>query len=107
MSLITDLRNGRAYHRYAHLAIRDRDPKVSYTPVISPDGMPGYRCDHVDGRREFIYFNPSDVTDGSDVSNVFVYQGPHFDPAADGTGVHFLVLEDAGVSSDPAQGDGR
>lgn len=62
---------------------------TAYVPVIRA-GMVGYRCQHRDGRETFVYFNPSDHTD-NDVPNVFVYEGPHFDPARDTPANHYVI----------------
>jgi hypothetical protein len=70
-------------------ATHDTTSGVWYVPVVN-DGMVGYRCQHPDGRETFIYFNPSDSSDDG-TPNVFVYEGPHFDPAKDAPSHHYDI----------------
>lgn len=70
-------------------ATHDTASGVWYVPVIHK-GMVGYRCQHPDGRETFIYFNPSDSSDDG-TPNVFVYEGPHFDPNNDTPSHHYDI----------------
>lgn len=54
----------------------------------------GFRATRDDGSVEYLYLNPSNNDDGSDVPNVFVYSGPHGDPARDRPFVHFVQFEE-------------
>lgn len=68
------------------------DDGTCYTPFIK-NGMVGFEVIDAEGRREYIYMNPSDHTDG-DVPNVFVYHGREGDPSEDGACHHYLLLQD-------------
>lgn len=73
---------------------------IYYTPFLTSDGRVGYRVTRVSedmdgvevgGEEEFIYFNPSDHSDG-DVPNVFVYIGGDNDPVMDAAQHHYLLF---------------
>lgn len=66
------------------------DQHVTYEPYIGGRNEVGFRAVHADGRVEYLYLNPSYNPDGSDVPNVFLYQGDSGDPAYDGAVAHFL-----------------
>jgi hypothetical protein len=52
---------------------------VTYTPWTDGTAV-GFRADHVDGRIEFLYLNPSnDSGDEDETPNVFLYHGPSGD----------------------------
>lgn len=74
-------------------------------PVVTPQGVIytpwtngwsiGYRCQHADGRVEYLYLNASSSDDSdTEAGSVFVYQGEHADPAAD-TPQHWYGVFDA------------
>lgn len=65
------------------------DDGSSYTPFLA-DGMAGLRCTRPGSPTQYIYFNPSDHTDG-DVPNVFVYQGTDGHPFSDGPLHHYVI----------------
>lgn len=53
----------------------------------------GFRCEHPDGRVEYVYLNPSsDSDDGT--SNVFVYQGTEGDPVQDPAYTHYVMFQE-------------
>lgn len=54
---------------------------VTYHPWTDGYAV-GYRVEHGNGKTEFIYLNPSSDSDNG-APNVFVYIGPHGDPAHD------------------------
>jgi hypothetical protein len=56
---------------------------LSYLPFITPDGRVGYKIQR-DGRPlDFVYFNPSDNSEGEAGDDIFVYRGTVGDPAED------------------------
>lgn len=65
---------------------------MSNEPIETPDGVTytpwtdghavGYRCEHEDGRVEFIYLNASSESDDGQ-PNVFVYHGTAGCPSQD------------------------
>lgn len=52
----------------------------------------GFEVRRKDGKREFLYLNPSSESDDG-VSNVFLYHGPAGDPRQDGTVIYVDVAE--------------
>lgn len=62
---------------------------VTYIPWTDGYAV-GYRCEHEDGRVEFIYLNPSSETDDGQ-PNVFVYHGEHGCPSKDAP-AHFYEV---------------
>ena len=63
--------------------------KVKYTPYINGP-MAGLKCEHIDGKVEYIYLNPSDE-EPDDTPNVFLYQGTTGEPGYDGPQHHYLI----------------
>jgi hypothetical protein len=71
-----------------------------YTPFLA-EGRPGLQCTRPGSSSQYIYFNPSDHTDG-DVPNVFVYQGTEGDPCADTPIHHYCIWPELGPIADDA-----
>lgn len=56
-------------------------PNVVWHP-FNDNGLAGFECTRVDtGERTYVYLNPSSSGEGA--PDVFVYVGPHCDPALD------------------------
>ena len=69
-----------------------KTPGATYTPWTDGYAV-GFRCQHANGAVEYIYLNPSQEEEGT-LPNVFIYQGPHGDPALDGVaGNQHFVME--------------
>ncbi len=62
---------------------------VTYEPWCDGYAV-GFRCVRSDGAVTYVYLNPSDNEDGSDVPNVFVYDGAQGDPSRDGASIHVV-----------------
>lgn len=75
------------------------DGEVTFYPFIGENAQVGYRCEHSDGRVEYLYLNPSTDDgmdggpDGGPGNNVFLYQGTTGDPAEDAPH-HFYYIFD-------------
>lgn len=68
--------------------------EVTYEPWTDGYAV-GFKVTHTPtGTVEYIYLNPSNNEDNSDVPNVFIYQGTEGDPAFDSAFHHYTVLED-------------
>jgi hypothetical protein len=73
------------------------DDGTVYTPFFA-EGVAGLRCTRPGSPTQYIYFNPSDHTDG-DVPNVFVYQGIDGHPFSDTPIHHYVIWPDADRSA--------
>ena len=70
------------------------DNDVIYTPVVSKDGLPGFEVYWPDRDLfTYIYMNPSirEPLQVDEPPNVFIYEGPHFDPSADASVVYLDI----------------
>lgn len=73
-------------------AIHDETGGVFYIPCAIKDGQMGYCVRSEDASQaEFIYFNPSDDSQGQ--PNVFIYQGESNDPVNDTPLHHYRVAD--------------
>lgn len=84
---------------------RDEGCGVDYVPWIGPDGQVGYRCEHDDGRVEFIYLNPSESIDSPPDERtpcVFLYVGPSGVPWADAAHHHYTIFDEEGIDAPDA-----
>jgi len=82
------------------LAFNDND-RVTYTPMVCPDGRVGYKVERPSGETAYVYLNPSDSS-ACPTPDVFVYSGPSNDPALDSSEC-YVAIDD--MTFDPeAQG---
>ncbi len=64
-----------------------------YVPFVGKNGEVGYEA-HMNGKVEYLYFNPSDNPAGDDEPNVFVYHGSEGDPAVDEPYRHYVLFDE-------------
>lgn len=62
---------------------------TTYTPFIA-EGVAGLKCQRPGSPTQYLYFNPSDHTEG-DVPNVFVYIGDEPDPSRCPPAHHYVI----------------
>lgn len=69
--------------------VYDDSTQVIYLPWTDGYAV-GYSCENSNGDVTYIYLNASQDSDGGK-PNVFVYEGPHGDPALDTPSHHYDI----------------